>query len=166
MLRRLLGLVLILGSIFVSWRIQISRLRSEKPMEQIPLCVALEAQFKADLNLKSYWGQITGVQLTSQLHDPDSENVFKKCLVSLFNPVPKVKPEGYLVQVDLFDNKEQVSHDDNTRAWKANQTLDAVMSSKIIVQVSVLDAKSKNKLTESGAMIDFETLEKSQKKTR
>ena len=166
MLRRLLGLILILGSIFISWRIQISRLRSEKPKESIPLCVALNTQFKADSNLKSYWGQITGVQFISQLHNPEAESIFKKCLVSLFNPVPKVKPEGYLIQVDVFDNKEQVSHDDNTRAWKGNQTLDAVMSSKIIVQVSVLEAKSKNKLTESGAMVDFETVEKSQKKTR
>lgn len=166
MLRRLFGLLLILGSIFISWRIQVSRMHTQKHAEPLPLCKSLYDQFQADLSLKPYWGQVTGVTLLSQLHDTEGETLFKKCLVGIFNPVPKFKPEGFLIEVDLFDTKEKPNHLENTRAWKSTQTLESNMASHIVVQVSVLDAKSKNKLAESGATIDFETLEKSQKKTR
>ena len=90
-------------------------LRNSKNNERPPVCQTLLDQLHDDPNLEKFWGHVNGVSLISQLNDPETEAIFKKCLVGLFKPIPTFQPDGVLIEVDLFDTKEKPNHEENTK---------------------------------------------------
>lgn len=129
------------------------------PLAEIPLCQELSKEFLENATMATYQNQIQEVRVLSQLKNTDFMPILEACLGQVFKPNSKLD-QGFRIEVDVFDTSES-NHNGNTRAWKSERSLDKTLSTNVVLQVSVFDTASNNKVAEGGSTLGMDLIERS-----